>query len=160
MWALCAKDLLLLSLLLFIHFSCSICQTICLPMTPFLFFFPHLYYRSTRFEVRTGVNTVPTSCGVSSLREWGVQVALHHFLSFSWNAQTSLPPPACTPCRRVWITLQNKARKPPTQGRALTFSPLAGLQLKPPALGHWRWHPFGSTLVMCVPYTLRIDLPG
>lgn len=101
MWALCGNDLLLLSLLLFIQFSCSICQTICLPVTPFLFFLPPLCCRSTRFEVHTGVNTVPTSCGVSSLREWGVQVACKHFQSLLGSAQASiLPTPACMPCRR------------------------------------------------------------
>lgn len=115
MWALCANDLLLLSLLLFIQFSCSICQTICLPMTPFLFPPLCLYCRSTRFEVRTGVNTVPTSCGVSSLREWGVQVAHKHFRSFSWSAQASIPPHPRLHAlqeRGVGVTSQNVPRSP------------------------------------------------
>lgn len=35
---------------------------------------PHSFFRSIRSEGHTGVNTVPTSCGASLLREWNVQV--------------------------------------------------------------------------------------
>lgn len=61
--------------------SCSICQAICLLRILKDLFFPLLYCRSTHSEAHTGVNTVPTSCGDSLLREWGVQVILNAILA-------------------------------------------------------------------------------
>lgn len=47
----------------------------------------------------------------------------------------SHPHPAPPAGGGIGITLQNKARIPPTQVRMMLFSPLAGLEMKPPALG-------------------------
>lgn len=68
----------------------------------------------------------------------------------------SHPHPAPPEGGGIGITLQNKARIPPTQVSMMLFSPLAGIEMKPPALGHWEWHPFSSALV----YILRILLYG
>jgi len=58
----------------------------------------------------------------------------------------------------VGITL-HKARNPPAQGRVLPFSPLAGLEMKLPALGCWGWQYYLGHVCALV-HMLRIIVCG
>lgn len=161
MWALCAKDLLLLSLLLFIHFSCSICQTICLPVTPFLS--PTPISIAGPYVSRSALVWVLRQLHVGSHRS-GSEVFRYHFSIFCHSLEMlrHLSHPSLHSLQkwRAGISLKNKAGNPPREVRAISFASLPGLETKPSALVA-ELHPLlvpWSCLCLCLLYTFKLVL--
>lgn len=126
MWALCGNDLLLLSLLLFIQFSCSICQTICLLVTPFLFFF------SPFFMLQVHTFRGPHWCEYCANFMWGLIAqgvrcsgSLQTFSVFIGKCSGIHPTHSSLHALQegqAGVPLQNMPSRPPVPIRALSFS--------------------------------------